>query len=241
MPPGDYVSPNFRRIRLDAAFPHMVAGDPARCGWEYLRPGPHTWYCDSRMPGVGFLSRDEAHILYNTALDFAGRAALEVGCFMGWSAAHMAAAGVRLDVIDPLLNEAMVRESVIASLTATGGGGGVRLHPARSPEAVAALGRQGQVWSLIFIDGDHSFPAPVRDAVACERYAATDALILMHDLNAPAVAEGLYYLRDRGWNVRLYHTAQIMGVAWRGAAEPVAHIPDPTAHWPVPQHLQDLT
>ena len=93
---------------------------------------------------------------------------------------------------------------------------------------------------MIFIDGDHDFPAPVRDAVVCERYAAADAQILFHDLNAPSVAEGLYYLRDRGWNTRLYHTSQIMGVAWRGAAVPIEHVPDPAANWPVPEHLRAL-
>lgn len=236
----DYISPNFQRIDLDASFPNMIVGDPAVSNWPYLRRGPHYWYCDRRVVGVGFLNRDEAHILYNSALRMAGSPALEVGCFMGWSACHMAAGGVTLDVIDPWLGDAALRDSVVASATSAGCAGTMRLHAASSPAAVEALGRQGRRWSLIFIDGDHSFPAPVRDAVVCERYAAPDALILFHDLNAPPVAEGLYFLRDRGWNVRLYHTSQIMGVAWRGTVLPVDHIGDPEANWPVPEHLRDL-
>jgi hypothetical protein len=69
---------------------------------------------------------------------------------------------------------------------------------------------------------------------------APDALILFHDLMAPAVAAGLYALRALGWNVKIYHTGQIMGVAWRGSAEPVEHVPDPDmVHW-LPAHLHGL-
>jgi predicted O-methyltransferase YrrM len=236
----DYISPNFRQIYLDDSFPNMIAGDPTSSNWPHLRHGPHKWYCDKRAGPVGFLNRDEAHILYNTALQFAGKPALEIGCFMGWSAGHLAAGGIDLDIIDPLFGDPAVKESVLSSLSRTGFSGKIRWYAGTSPDVVDRLGRQGSRWELIFIDGNHDFPAPVQDAVVCERYAATDALILFHDMNAPAVAEGLYYLRDRGWNVRLYHTAQIMAAAWRGAALPVDHIPDPKANWPIPEHLRGL-
>ncbi|HEY1933267.1 MAG TPA: class I SAM-dependent methyltransferase [Acetobacteraceae bacterium] len=236
----DYVSPGFQRIHLDACFPEMMTADPATCTWPYLRHGPHLWYGDRRFPGTGFLNRDEVHILYNTALRFEGRPALEIGCFMGWSTCHLAAAGVDLDVIDPILGDTAIRDSITTSMTAAGIVRAVRMHATTSPDGVTTLGRLGMRWSLIFIDGDHEFPAPVRDAVIGERYAAVDALIMFHDLNAPAVAEGLYYLRDRGWDTRIYHTSQIMGVAWRGAVSPVDHVPDRAARWPVPEHLRDL-
>jgi hypothetical protein len=90
---------------------------------------------------------------------------------------------------------------------------------------------------LIFIDGDHEAPAPVLDCQVCAEHAAADAMVVMHDLNAPAVGEGLTYLRDLGWNVLLYQTMQIMAVAWRGNVSPVRHIPDPQVAWSVPSHL----
>jgi hypothetical protein len=37
-----------------------------------------------------------------------------------------------------------------------------------------------------------------------------------------------------------YQTAQMMGVAWRGAIAPVAHKPDPAQHWQVPDHLTGI-
>jgi predicted O-methyltransferase YrrM len=238
-PPHDYVSAGLETICLDQHFPNMIVGDMSSCGWPHLRrTSPHIWYCDRRIAGCGFLNRDEAHILYNTALRFAGADALEIGCFMGWSACHLAVAGVKLDVIDPFLADAGIRKSVSDSLTSAGALSQVTLHAASSPEAVHALGSQGKRWSLMFIDGDHEFPGPVRDAVACEPYATKDAAILFHDVNAPAVAEGVYFLKDRGWNTRLYHTSQIMAVCWRGDFVPVEHIPDPAAGWPVPDHLR---
>jgi predicted O-methyltransferase YrrM len=238
----DYVSPQFKTIRLDDYFPNMITGDPSTCPWPHMRRNtPHTWYRDRRVDGVGFLNRDEAHILYNTALRFAGAHALEIGCFLGWSACHLAAAGVKLDVVDPLLSNPEVLKSVRESLAGAGLLSQVMLHSVESPHAVTVLGRDGKRrWSLLFIDGDHEFPGPMRDAVVCERYACADAAIVFHDVIAPAVAEAVYFLRDRGWNVRLYHTAQIMAVAWRGAVEPVDHVPDPDAAWPIPDHLRDL-
>lgn len=35
-----------------------------------------------------------------------------------------------------------------------------------------------------------------------------------------------------------YQTMQIMGVAWRGAMQPVAHVPDPAVRWTLPAHLE---
>jgi hypothetical protein len=62
-------------------------------------------------------------------------------------------------------------------------------------------------------------------------------MVLLHDLVSPEVAEGLDYLRDQGWNTLIYQTVQIMGVAWRGAAKPPAHTPDPGVAWSIPDHL----
>ena len=75
----------------------------------------------------------------------------------------------------------------------------------------------------------------------CAAHAEDDALILFHDLAAPAVGEALDGLRDRGWRTVIYHTMQIMGAAWRGSVAPVTHTPDPTVAWWLPEHLQRHT
>jgi predicted O-methyltransferase YrrM len=239
-PPGDYVSPGMRRIRPDACFPFMaVLADRNQVTWPYLRRHiPHNFYSDRRSPQVGFLSRDEAHILYNTALTCRGQSGLEIGCWLGWSACHIALAGVDLDVIDPLLAKPEFYGSAMASLQAAGVYERVRLVPGSSPGMAFQMhALERRRWRLIFIDGNHDRPGPLHDAMAAHLVAAPDALVLFHDLASPEVTEGLDYLRQQGWNTMIYQTMQIMGVAWRGTARPVAHIPDPTIAWPLPAHL----
>ncbi len=240
---GDYISSNFQVIMPDSCFPNMTIGDTSTQPWQYLRREiPHNWYVDRRQPYVGFLSRDEAHILYNTALQFAGQPALEIGCWLGWSACHLALAGVHLDVVDPLLERLEFLGSVTSSLTEAGVIDRVNLVPGFSPAEVEGLvqksNQQNKQWSLIFIDGNHEAPGPLEDAIACAQYAAPDALILFHDLAAPDVSQGLDYLKSQGWHTMVYQTMQIMGVAWRGNVQPVQHIPDPSIDWYLPLHLQ---
>ncbi|MBD2455808.1 class I SAM-dependent methyltransferase [Nostoc sp. FACHB-87] len=239
-PQGDYVSPGLETVQPDLCFPNMVLGNKYDSSWLYLRRDiPHNWYVDQRRSDVGFVSRDEAHILYNTALKFQGKKALEIGCWMGWSACHLALGGVELDVIDPMLSEQLFYESVTDSLKQAGVKESVNLIPGYSPQTVAETANKLQrKWSLIFIDGHHEAPAPLDDAIICEQFAEADALILFHDLTAPDVGKGLDYLKAKGWQTMVYQTMQIMGVAWRGNVEPVMHQPDNTINWRLPPHLQ---
>jgi predicted O-methyltransferase YrrM len=240
LPDHDYVSPGLESVNADRFFPDMVVGDKIACSWPYLRREvPHHWYVDRRVPAVGFLNRDEAHILYNTALRFRGRPALEIGCWLGWSSCHLALAGVQLDVVDPILERHDFHASVAASLEAAGVHQAVNLVGGFSPQKVHQLAAQRTTkWSLFFIDGNHDAPCPLQDAMACEACADADALILFHDLVSPDVAQALDYLQDKGWHTRLYQTMQIMAAAWRGDVKPVEHIPDPTVAWSLPDHLR---
>ncbi len=239
-PPGDYVAPGLRRVKPDACFPFMaIVQDRSTITWPYFRRSvPHNFRSDRRSPFIGFVSRDEAHILYNSALACRGAPALEIGCWMGWSACHLALAGVVLDVIDPLLAHPDVFNSVRTSRAAAGVAQKVRLLADRSPEAVLRLHRtEARRWGCIFVDGNHDRPGPLHDAIAVHQVAAADALVLFHDLMSPEVTEGLDYLRDQGWNTMIYQTVQIMGVAWRGTARPLKHMPDPQVAWSLPDHL----
>src|SRR5262249_30082250 len=137
VPSGDYVSPGLVTIVPDACFPNMIVGDRAGSASPYIRREvPHNWYCDRRRPEVGFLDRDEALLLYNLALQFRGKPALEIGCWMGWSTCHLALAGLALDVLDPVLAEPEHRSSVRGSLADAGVLASVRLYPAANPTGV---------------------------------------------------------------------------------------------------------
>jgi glycosyltransferase involved in cell wall biosynthesis len=216
----------------------MRPGDSLHHPWKYLRRDvPHLWYADDRFPLMGFLNRDEATLLHNIALQFAGKRALEIGSWLGWSTAHLALAGVTVDVIDPAHDDPSFRAIVEESLSCCGVSDRVHLTSGRSPEAVATLGGK---WNLFFIDGDHESPGPVRDALACLPFANDDCAFVFHDLASPAVAAGLRVLAEKGFHVVVYQTAQIMAMAWRGDVTPVAHVPDPDVAWQVPVHLTGL-
>ncbi len=236
--PYDYVSPGLRVVRPDACFPHMRPGDPLRHPWKYLRRDvPHVWYADERFPLMGFLNRDEAVLLHNLALQFAGRRALEIGSWLGWSTCHLALAGVQLDVLDPAHDDPVIRASVEDSLARCGVTDRVRLVRGRSPEGIAAIGGK---WSLFFIDGDHESAAPLRDTIAALPHAMEDCGFVFHDLASPDVAAALRFLQSKGFHVVVYQTAQVMGFAWRGDVAPVAHVPDPNVAWQIPAHLAGL-
>ena len=240
---GDYIAPGYARIQPDACFPNMIEGDRAVADWTFLRREiPHRFYVDRRSPSVGFVSRDEAHILFNTARRYPGVSALEIGCWLGWSACHLALGGARLDVIDPLLAEPDIHASVRNSLFAAGVMDHVTLVPGASPARVFELSAlHGRRWNLFFIDGNHEAPAPLQDAKTVATLAPADALVLFHDMVAPAVAAGLAHFRALGWQTMLYQTMQIMGVAWRGTMTPLAHVPDPAVDWTLPSHLDGWT
>jgi predicted O-methyltransferase YrrM len=238
-PTRDYVSPNLEQVWPDAAFPHMVVGDTAECGWPYLRREiAHNWYVDRRTPAIGFVSRDEAALLYNTALRMRGRPCLEIGCWRGWSTVHLALGGGELDCVDPILADPETRRELAATLARAGVADRVNLVPRRSPEGVEEIAlRTGRRWSFAFIDGDHAGDAPLADAEVVQRFAADDAVVILHDLAAPEPAAALAYLREQGWETAIYQTMQILGVATRGACRPIPHTPDPAQRWSLPEHL----
>ncbi|MDE2442144.1 MAG: class I SAM-dependent methyltransferase, partial [Betaproteobacteria bacterium] len=242
----DYHAPGLQRADLLDCFPELVARDLSVIDWIYLRRQvPHIWRSDTRarrQPNTGAISVEEAELLYNNALPFAGRRGIEVGCHYAWSTAHLVKAGLRLDVVDPALGDDHHIDAVTDSLNRVGGPGSFALWPGYSPGVVDAVRATGdEPYSFAFIDGYHEGPAPRRDAEAVARTMAEDACIMFHDLTSPYVAAGLAAMAEAGWSTGLYNTMQVMGIAWRGKVSPVVHVGD--ANVPLPQlsHLSGFT
>ena len=240
--PDDYVSPGLAVVLPDRCFPDLVRQDPAAAGaGDARRTVPHSRLADRRRPGRTLLCRDEAHILYNLALGFCGRRGLVLGTLTGWAACHLGLAGLDLDVVDPLLAEPELAAGVQAALKAARVPGPVRLVPGRSPAAaVDELAASRANWSLFLLDGDPDGDTPLADVRVCERYAAADCAMVLSGLVSPDVTDAVLHLKARGWRIRVYHTAGIMAVAWRGEVRPVPHQPDPRIDWEIPHHVMAL-
>ena len=241
----DYASPSLKRANLLPLFPSLEARDPAALTWPWLRKdAPHLWRADKRSlrnPDIGVQSLEEAELLYNNALQFAGRRGLEIGCHYGWSSAHLLAAGLHLDVIDLALGYADQMADVRESLSGVPTSGGFKLWAGFSPSIVPAVySTQTAPWSFVSIDGYHEGRAPLDDAEAVSALCAPDACVMFHDLVSPHVAAGLRHFERIGWNVGLYNTMQVMAIAWRGAATPARHVADPNMPAADMEHLRGL-
>jgi len=232
----DYRPPGLADPDLLKHFPTLSITNPSTKSWPYLRCfAPHCWRTDSRNLHdviTGVLSVEEALLLYNNALIFRGKRGIEIGCHLSWSTAHLLAAGLSLDVIDPVLHRAEHRSMVESSLRPIANTG-YRLWAGYSPSVIPPIAQaQPEPWSFGFIDGNHEEDSPQQDAETVSRCCAKDACVMFHDLTSPYVARGLVVMRNLGWTVGIYNTMQIMGVAWRGDVRPVDHIMDPAMPLP---------
>jgi hypothetical protein len=235
----DYVSPGLERVDPSVAFPDIVRAPPGRRsvysdGTE--RVDPHSWYHDQTSI-IGFVNVDEAHLLYNNALQFEGKLAIEIGCASGYSSWHILKAGMRLTICDPVLSIAAEKRALAKRLAEFPDR--VEATAVPSPAGVLDLGARHGAWAFAFIDANHDAPYPMIDAVTVQHFAAPDAIVMFHDcLGAPGNA--LFVMQSCGWHVGFYNTSQLMGIAWRGTARPVRHVPDPAlVEQPLPPPLRD--
>lgn len=242
----DYHPNGMQAPDLLAFFPNAVAANPWSVQWPYLRKHvPHIWRTDSRHQGyvTGYASVEEASVLFTVAGQFRGRRGLEIGSHYGWTAAHLLAAGLILDCVDPAFQDGDHARSVAATFDAVkselSGTGEYRLWGGCSPQILdeVASSGDGSAYSFVFIDGDHDGEAPATDALGVLPYLDENAIAMLHDLTSPHVASALPILAEAGFQIRLINTMQIMAVAWRGQVDVPAHAQDPNCGAIFIEHL----
>jgi O-methyltransferase len=242
----DYLPDGMQTPDLLPHFPHAIGSNPWDASWPYLRKHvPHIWRTDCRHQGyvTGYASAEEAAVLYNIATQFRGRRGLEIGSHYGWTGAHLLAAGLVLDCVDPAFKNVDHAGNVTATFEAIGSDFSdpvkYRLWGGCSPQIldeVAASG-DGGAYSFVFIDGDHDGDAPATDAQAILPYLDDNAVVVLHDLTSPHVSRALPILANAGLQIRLINTMQIMAVAWRGQVHIPLHVQDPNCGAIFIEHL----
>lgn len=165
-------------------------------------------------PHCGYISPQEAEILYNMACKYRGRW-LEIGCHTGWSAAHIALSGNVVIALDPAFagatrgRDQMVR--TWENLKRAEVEERVLLWPDASGNYFAEL-PLGEEFAGVFIDGDHSAPAPLNDAINALAHIAKPGVIIFHDGYSEDIRVGVRACQQAGMVVTAYPTQQCITV-----------------------------
>ncbi len=241
----DYVPPGFKDPQLLKHFPDAEVINAWQVKWQYLRPmTPHHFRNDTRNPkpfAIGYASYEEAMCLYALASLFKGKRGLEIGSYFGWTSAHLRKAGLDLDCVDIAFADPDRHTAVDAVLKKLRLKRPYRLWSNPSPECIDTVRAADPApWSFAFIDGNHDGDAPALDAKAVLPHMADDAVVVFHDMTSPHVAAGLKVFEDAGWNVTVWNTMQILGLAWRGDVQIPDHTPDPNTPPIIYKHLDAL-
>jgi len=179
----------------------------------------------AREPECGFLTHDEAAILYNVALRFRGPLDslwLVIGGAAGWSAFHLSAAACNVVALDPLYRDFEMMSRARANV-----GSAHVIFCYESSDEYLAAHKCDPPFQGVLIDGDHSAPQPLNDAKNAAANLSECGVIVLHDVLGGPVQEAVIWLLDNGFKARIYWTPHVMAVCWRGEFTPPDHVPDP--------------
>lgn len=174
-----------------------------------------TMLCDrEHATGCGFISFREARTLYRVAQAFPGPWC-EFGSHVGWSAAHLAAAGNQVWAVDPEYAQiaSPIRSRAMQNLFRAKLLSRVRLIGKTSREFLDAP--PAVKFAGVFIDGDHCHPAPLLDAQGSVELLAPRGVIVFHDTKGDPM-RGVEWLRGQGFHTSVLETLNGMAVCWRG-------------------------
>ena len=206
-------------------FPNLLPAFPHTA--EFIVNGLPTLHDIDFQPSCGYVSIEEARILWQCARDFPGTW-VEIGSHTGWSGAHIADGLLgsygRVVAIEPQFVQLdfFVRARQ-------------NWHRAKIDHRifpVAALSKDYfagcvETFSGAFVDGDHSVGEPLHDARMLLPRLADRAVVIFHDGSGAPVHEAAAFMGHQGFTVRVYGTMGTMVVCWRDEWTPPD---DPSAY-----------
>lgn len=192
------------------------------------------------LPECGFMTADEAAILYHCAKAWPFQWA-DIGARFGWSSAHLALASRSVCAIDPELADISARLRFCSNTSVIAlSGFPVSYNPVTSCEWFEGPGMSRNMRiKAACIDGNHDAPEPYLDAARAIRAGAS--VVVWHDFQGKpvrdavaAILDGLPDEHPGAWKARVYWTPNGMAVAWRDGCGfvPPDHVPDPAIFWP---------
>lgn len=180
-------------------------------------------------PGCGFLTHDEAAILYRIAKAWPYRW-VDIGARFGWSTAHIAAAmPMAVTPVDPEL--AMQGPSARFETNADHCWDEIFEVAAVTSEAYFARPREQPIQGAM-IDGNHDAPEPTLDAIRAIKAGAK--VLVWHDFQGQPIQDAVMVVTGNDeWKCRVYDTPNGMAVAWLDGCSfvPPDHVPDPAIDW----------
>lgn len=141
---------------------------------------PKAW--DRSNPIHGWLTRDEASMLYNTAVASTG-AIVEIGSYRGKSTVLLAQAKKTVYAIDPLEPGYSEAGMVIDESDAITFRQNISPYPNVRwlRQSAASCQKPVEQIGLAFIDGTHAYPHPLQDFQAIEPWLGKLAKVAFHD------------------------------------------------------------
>lgn len=178
-------------------------------------------------PNCGFWTHDEAAILYTTAKANQGWW-VDIGSRMGWTSAHLMAAGCDVVAVDHEYTNAQFVARALANVQSFRG----------RKQFLPYLGKSEQffecskgLYNGFVIDGDHDSPVPFDDALGAMCFSSDNGVILFHDFWGRPIREAVERVMACGWHCRVYMTPNGVAACWRGQAKIPMHAPDPRIDW----------
>jgi hypothetical protein len=191
-------------------------------------------------PNCGFLSDDEAAILYAVARAWPKRW-VDIGARVGWTTCALIDGGALVKPVDPELKlsnfSARFEQNTMRHWE------GVSEVWALTSEEFFAQDHGGGC-DAAMIDGNHDEPEPTHDALRAIDAGAS--VLVFHDFAGKPIRDAVNALlhgqrypgdvRDgivNLWRARVYWTPNAMAVAWRDGCGfvPPEHVRDPRADW----------